>query len=368
MIGSIVIYSIPSILIISGKLIGSLTCKKLDETTLKFFVYLLFFYLFFISAFRFDVGTDYKHWEQMFNIINQGYSTYVEVLYIYLNKLLGSLFGFSSRSLFIFSSFIICSSYQYVIVKLMPKEYWLLGTYLFINLGCFFMSMNLVRQYIAIALICYTIPQLKNEKYMKLIVSVSVACFLHSTACIYFIAILGFILYRRLKTETQTRLLFILLVVSICLMMFDFRQYLYLFSKIIPDRFEMFYLSEGNKYFIQRNVSAILKQFVPNIIILFLLWIKSKKSLSFIDEVSLFGAFCYVLLTNLFCGMMAFIRLAYFFEIFFILITPLLINYFSKGKAKVIIFFYIVYYAILTIITIYIMRGCGVMPYYFLTY
>jgi hypothetical protein len=373
---SITIYSIPSIIILLYALFSEVSIfinrdmlphssyVKVKSSLLRMLVFMLFAYLFIISAFRFQVGKDYNIFRNVFNNLNNGQTSYTEPLYNLLNRMLGSVLHLDFVSIFALISFMVCYSYYSLIKNFMSKQYWLIGVYLYINLGTYFFSMNLIRQYLAISIFLLALPSCLSGKKIKLLISIICAYLIHSSTFILAIAVVLFILYVRLNPKTQTKILYILWIISMILMFYDVRFLLNYFTFIIPDRLE-YYLA--GFYLQQRNNLAILKQIPLNIFLFCILVSKSQNKINTRKEFIVFGSFLYVVILNLFCGATGFLRIAYMFDAFFILATPFVIEAFPQHFQKPAKVLYYIYFSILTIVTIYIFGGPGVMPYHFIT-
>ncbi|MBA5685262.1 EpsG family protein [Photobacterium damselae subsp. damselae] len=130
----------------------------------RYFFLLSFFSVFFICAFRFDVGSDYQSYIEIFYNIQNGNSSYVEpgfylLNYIFTNVRNGWFF------VFLVSSFLTL----YPLFKL-SREYSVLLVFIIILFasGFIFRSNNLVRQGIAtsfLLLACSDLNSKKNNKF-----------------------------------------------------------------------------------------------------------------------------------------------------------------------------------------------------------
>lgn len=112
------------------------------------FAILSFIAPFFISAFRLNVGTDYMSYVLMAkNPIN-----YVGIPVFFKNLLIILLhFNLTDLGFFIFSSFLILFTYFLVIIILSESPH--LSLFMFFIMEDFFVSMNIVRQYIAMGIL-----------------------------------------------------------------------------------------------------------------------------------------------------------------------------------------------------------------------
>lgn len=320
--------------------------------------FLITFLIFIISAVRYNVGTDYIHYSKIYFWIINNYNIYVEIGYKYFNELIYFIFN-DVRYIYIISSLLIVFSFYKAIKDNVDKKYWFFSLFLFITSGILFSSFNLIRQYMAIAIIVGNIKWLVDKNYFKFILTVLIASTFHTSALIVIPFIVFVILSRNLKTN---KLLWIIYFISIFFLFIDIRNFIEFFSFLIPNRWINYLTSE---FLTERNVSAIAKQVIPNIIAFYLInnrykLIKNNSK----NNVYILGYLFAVLLTNLFYGILVLVRFAYYFEPFLLFVIPIIIDGFKKKNNRMIItWLIIIYYLLLTIVTIFIMNGNDVVPY-----
>ena len=152
----------------------------------KLFAFLSFLPIFIISSIRYDVGTDYLYrYASSFEYIKNGFKILnLEPGYVMLNKLI-LLFTNNYIWVFIITSFIIISLIFRIIYKKSPMP--VLSILLFFLGGYFFQSLNMVRQYISIAIVMNAYPYLLKKQYFKYILSVAIASMFHGSAWFYLI-------------------------------------------------------------------------------------------------------------------------------------------------------------------------------------
>ena len=180
----------------------------------------------------------------------------------------------------------------------------------------------------AISIIIGNIKWLVDKKYFKFILSVLIASTFHTSALIVIPFIVFVILSRNLKTN---KLLWIIYFVSIFFLFIDIRNFIEFFSFLIPNRWINYSTSE---FLTERNVSAIAKQVIPNIIAFYLInnrykLIKNNSK----NNVYILGYLFAVLLTNLFYGILVLVRFAYYFEPFLLFVIPIIIDGFKKKNS-----------------------------------
>lgn len=159
----------------------------------KIFLCFSFGILFFIAAVRkYTVGTDLNIvYKPIFDVVKSTSWTElknikIEIGFIYFLKILSCISEDIQLVIFI-TSFIIYSAYAVFIYK--NSEDVGLSTVLFILLNTYLMSMNIIRQELAIAIILYFFGFLKKKKYLIFSIIVFIATLFHSSALFFLILI-----------------------------------------------------------------------------------------------------------------------------------------------------------------------------------
>lgn len=351
------IYSLPMILCLILHFI------KLDDKKTKLFFYIIIIYLTLISAIRYNVGQDYKHWVDVYSWIEEGKTggEYVEVGYRILNIIIQKIPFLNVYCLYGITSTFIILGFGYSIKKNVDQKYWFLAIFIFIGSGIFFATLNLVRQYISIVIILLALPFLKEKKYVKYCISVIIATLFHTSSLIMLLFLIFYVLFNSNKHE---KTLIIIYGISLFFMIIDIRNIIAGLSFLIPDRWKWYLQSD---FINKRNYSAIVKQLIPNALLIFAM-IKRKKIIEDKKENDIYLLMLYVnvIITNCFYGILVLLRFSYFFDISLIFIVPIIVDLLKDYNKKIQILGNISiwgYYTLLTIVTIFIMNGHGVMPY-----
>lgn len=318
--------------------------------------------LFLVSAFRYYVGTDYINYVFRYNVIMSNPNASwlgLERGFILLNQFIQYLGG-SVQWVFIISSALMIISIGFVSFKYVSKSNWLYFLFLFVSMGYFFASMNILRQYMAIAITLFALPSLLKGKYIPYFISVIFAAFFHKSILI----LLGFELLVWIFRKRQPHdLLLAFLIATLAGVFIDFRPVAEMVISHFSLGYGKFYLN--SIFFQNRNMLAALKLFVPNFTMFLLLydW-KRKQCISFDRKVILLGCWIATCIQNLFYGINVFIRFGDFFFFFSIMGVIFAIRIQKKSSDRLIIAIgYTAYYIILTVVTIFIMGGQGAMPY-----
>lgn len=175
--------------------------KSLQKYTLnkKILQNIVFLQLWLLSGFRYMVGTDFYNYKVYFENID--YYKYknspFEGGYYLLNKLV-HLFSNNSQLIFLIISFITIYLINITLSKYSSK-YWI-SIFLFITLHFYYESFNIMRQYVAIAIVFYSIEFIYKENLKKYLICVLIATMFHKTA----IFMMPFYWLLRMKFKLKT--------------------------------------------------------------------------------------------------------------------------------------------------------------------
>lgn len=149
--------------------------------------YALIIVLYVLSFLRWETGTDWGNYYEMFTWIKEPWanmaSTGMELGFVFVNHLGKFLFDSYTGVLFIFSTILyFCLSRSYVILSFYPI------TALFIAF-CIspFAHMLYVRQNVALAILCLSVVYVKNRQLIVFLFLVFLASLFHRTAWIFLI-------------------------------------------------------------------------------------------------------------------------------------------------------------------------------------
>lgn len=323
--------------------------------------------LFLVSGLRFEVGTDYQHFIDEFNIIaGQGMqASYTEIGFALLAWLIHSL-GFGGEGLYLVCSLVLVTSVAYFAYRCIDKKFWCFSLLLFVLFGFFFSSMNLSRQYLGTSVAIFGVATYCSDSKHRLIpfIVLTIAGALFHTAVILLLATPVVVaLYR---SKWGFRVAVALYVVSLVCVVVDIRELIKLVLPLIG-RWSWYANSE---YFNERNLSAITKLVVPNVIFVIVLlrlrrtgkwsdWIADNRRCGVLALFSL-----YLFSQNAFYGIMVLTRVS---ELFFVGVIAqyCMAGELTTSRAERRLYYgaLVAYGLLLTVVTIFIMGGNGVMPY-----
>lgn len=352
-----IVYSIPMILCLIFHFI------KIDEKKRNKAYNFIIILLFFISAIRYNVGQDYKHWVDVYTWIEKGYpgGGYVEIGYRYLNIIIQKIPFLNVYFLYAITSAFIIFCIGYVIKKNVDTKYWFISVFIFIGSGIFFATLNLVRQYIAIIIILLGLPFLVDKKYIKFCIMIVLGGLFHTSSFIMLPFMIFYMIFHDYKNH---KVLTIIYIFSLLFIVIDIRQIMGALSFIIPERWKWYLESE---FLTNRNYSAVVKQLVPNLLLIFAM-LNRKKVIENNEKNNMYILMLYinVIITNCFYGVLVLLRFSYFFDISLVFIIPLILEILKDYDPKIRTLGNITilgYYILLTVVTIFLMNGHGVMPY-----
>lgn len=171
--------------------------KRKKDKNKNFYLYIFFFILaiipyFFVSGFRYGVGTDYfyTYFPRFYQIMG-GSNGYTEFLFTWLNKFI-LLFTDDAQWLFIITSFIFVLFMMLSIKKM--THHWYIGGILLLLSNVYLISLSNVRQYLAISMGIYALSFACDRKYIILIIFGTLSVLFHYTAvCMIPIYIIGLV-------------------------------------------------------------------------------------------------------------------------------------------------------------------------------
>lgn len=140
--------------------------------------------LWLVMGLRYNVGTDYRAYEDIFRIATRykKNSYHMEWGYYSLNRIVGSITQ-NPQIIFLVVAFLIIFFFFKGIEKNNGSMYY--GVLSFIGLGYYFYAMNIQRQYIAIMIMLYAVYFLEKKEFKKFLVCIVIATSFHFSAIIW---------------------------------------------------------------------------------------------------------------------------------------------------------------------------------------
>ena len=310
---------------------------------------------FVVSAIRFDVGTDYmyRYVPDYYSIYNGKDVTSLEILFKLFYRICIFFVGNRYQIVFIITSFVINGLIFWVIYKYSKNVY--LSILLYFITGYFFQSMNVVRQYVDMAILLAGHQLVVEKKYMKWSILCIFAVFIHTSSLICFLLIF----INQIK-EINLKVL-IGFVIS----------YL-LFEKTINGAVaKIIYMTRFGGYYDTKfggqSISVI--QIVTNLVLYLFMWYsymikKGNDEVEDRDRLFLNIQATAIIVTILGNIIMLFSRMTYYFQIFQLVSIPnFLAAYKNKLNKKIITILIIALFAALFIRSNILNNYNEVLPY-----
>lgn len=146
---------------------------------------------FILSAFRdSSIGNDTRSYLMIFERVKFGQidlkNTNFEIGYIKLNECIAFLFS-NSQSIIIITSIMIYTAYYFFIKKFSASP--VFSIFLFLTLGYFGNSVNLIRQQLALSIVFLAWNYLRKDKVVVAFILILFASLFHNTALVFLLAI-----------------------------------------------------------------------------------------------------------------------------------------------------------------------------------
>ena len=294
-----------------------------------------FLILFIITAIRYDFGYDYLMYEDEFRIINLTPSSNwvlgmkrLELGWVLLNKLFGFL-GF--YYLIAFLALLYCSVFYFFINTTLSKELYPIAILFFlITPGIFIIHQILLRQTVALLFLITAILLIKDKKnIIWSVVLVIIASLFHKSALLFLPVI-----FTKYLTFKKTYVYFLIILYFIIFAFSYFSFFHSIIYKIIDLFFQNYahYLNEQSNDAVKINSGlGILFSLINFSIILYFRNIFLEKDFM---KVIFFSTIIYYLLTPLSLINGEFLRLLVYFQVFLIIIIPLVFSAIKNKKLK----------------------------------
>lgn len=340
--------------------------EKEKNSILSFcFIFVAFLIVFIPSAIRYNIGIDYSTYVEIFNLIEIGEVSHVEIGYEYLNRLIIFL-GFEPEVLVVVVSFLTC----FFIFKGYPKEGAWVINFLFVSTIYLYTFSNF-RTGIVLAVMFYATMKYLDKKNLFHFISCLLISFLFHKAAIllalipvFYSSLLARIVWYRL----------ILIIVSFFLIFLFFLRHQ--FITIIVDSSLIDYFGYSNYlnselFFKKTELSSglgVIARSAPVVLFIYMAYssglIQSNRKVAFGVSLSFF----YILLIILTTAVSIFSRLETVFYIVYMVTGYLSYVYFSKFKKIIFTLFVVFIWSILFFKNIYesqssYCNGLRISPY-----
>lgn len=161
----------------------SIHLNKSKNFIYKFFAFASFLPLFLVSAFRYNVGTDYfDRYVMGLVYVKSGNQKVYEIGFRILNQLI-LVFTDKYIWIFIITSFLFCAFVYKAIYEQSNDIYF--SIILLVITNAYFISLNAVRQSICIGIFLYAIKYIKSNSIKKYMICIGIASTIHLSSLVY---------------------------------------------------------------------------------------------------------------------------------------------------------------------------------------
>lgn len=153
----------------------------------KLFFLISFITLFFVVAFRDNVGADYNGYKNAFLHVNAGNLSIYEKRWLSIGyRILCQIIGIISHNNYILMFAVVGGITIYFFYRAIYEVsiHWGLSVFLFISFCLYYQCFNQVRQMMAMAITTYAYRYIQEEKSMKFFLCVGIATLFHTSAIV----------------------------------------------------------------------------------------------------------------------------------------------------------------------------------------
>ncbi|WP_420810418.1 EpsG family protein [Halobacillus ihumii] len=319
---------------------------------IKPLLFISFLILAAIQGFRWDVGTDFELYLNIFN--SSPHITYssdfVEIGYLYINKFFNIL-GLNFQSFLIIVAIII--NFNFIKGSIVLSKDPISVFYFYVTTGIYFSTFNTIRQSIVVSVLFLSLTLIRDKKFLKFSAIVFLLFLIHRSALLAFSFI---ILYYIVISPI---LFFILSLIVITLINTSLSNVIIasLFN-ILPEK----YLMYKEQIFIAEGIELI-NLLLPFLLMLFIIinYYRLIK-LNFFNKFLINLFFAYFLLLVISTEYLLFYRVASYFQIAQILLLPQLLLLVRKKDRWILDVILVIAFSIFIIGKI-ILGHYGVLPY-----
>lgn len=330
-------------------------------------LYLSTLFLIIISSIRYYVGVDYQTYAYIYDWLGRGLADFqIEKSPLFATIMQLSIkFNLGYQFVIFVSALIFLIAYQYFIMNIVERRYWMLSYFLLFSTHLIFFSFNIFRQCLGLGIVLMGFVYWYKNKKRKLTIPALChffAFFIHSITII-FIFIYIFDLIFRKKSNSIKIIFLILYLVSMIFIIINPMKLIQFFPIEILGRYANYFGS----IHMEKNNLAILKQIFPNIVFIYYFsqyWSKKVNAQKYFDDVIFYGSFLYIVINNIGTGSELLIRIAVIFQVFFIVaIIGSLLSISPINNYRTFAYWSVIIYGFVMVGWLGISNGYGVSQY-----
>lgn len=283
--------------------------KHINSEKYNIYDFILLGILICICGFRYNVGTDYQLYTQMYNHLD--YYPRVEVVFKLLINICNTL-HFPSW-LFFFLISCVSLTLVYLTIKKNskhPSE----SIFLYVTLGFYALSFNIIRQTLALSIIFYSIRYIKSRNFFKYCICIFLTYLIHKTSII--MLPLYFVGNMKISKKFSCIILCILAFIS----MF-YHEILQFIVRLLPTY--QVYLTINNYTYDPAGIGTYVILFI-NLLLWFFMFLNKEKLIKYNPDNNLyFNLFTFSFLFYfLSLSNTIMVRLGYYMSIFLVYLLP----------------------------------------------
>lgn len=305
--------------------------KAKDKYFAKFCFFIAFLILFIPAAIRYNIGTDYPSYVNIFYSIQSNIDTHVEIGYKMLNKFV-AFFGLDAQWLIALVAFL---TYFFVFKGYPKKDAWL--PHAIFMLVLYMYSYSNLRTCLVLAIMYFaTMQYISDKKLYKFIFFMILSTTIHKTALLLIVIP---ILYSNAFANLMSKKNIVLTCLLFLAVVLVFKNQVTYFILNNPITNILGYSNYADSALFSANTElgsglGVLLRILPSLVFIYfsLNYIKKNKILTFLVNLQLIYLFCVIMTTSI----DIFSRLE---RLFFVI--PLMLNiyfskiYFSKSKFQI---------------------------------
>ncbi|PAD44027.1 biofilm extracellular matrix formation enzyme [Niallia circulans] len=317
-------------------------------TNILLFLFLIFITL--VQGLRYDVGTDFKLYENIYNRNLAYIESSVEIGYLWFNKILSDM-GFTLTGFLLITAFIINFNY-FKGAKLISDDK-ILTVFLFVTSGIYFSGYNIVRQAIVMSIIFLALYLLLKKKNILFVLTIIVGFFFHRSVIFTLLFLfLGFIKIK--PTVFIISLIFLIGFLNTPLA----TSFLNFAIDLAPDKYDMYENLIANSEGVN-----LFNLFLPSVLLILILsyyYRLIERNRNNVLYINIFFAYYMFLLVSI--EFLSVYRIAAYFELVILLIIPELLKLSRIREKWFFDLLIVIFFSAFIIIKLYL-GHYGVYPY-----
>lgn len=321
-----------------------------------------------------SVGFDtqkYLDWYDVISEFGPDAVTYWEAGFRYTIYLFGNTLNLDNQYLLLIVSVCLMVALYYYITTTVESQYWLFAVFLFVAGTFYFASMNIMRQYFAMALVLIGFAAWPRGHKVFALTMMTLGISIHFSAVVMLLVPILSVAVRLGRVRHIIVVMYILAIVVFVVGVSDV-------ASIVLNNIDRWDQYAESHWISGRNYAAALKLILPNLLLLYILARRSfysrdsyEKTLSMrgesanaaLSDMSIAGTIMYVATLNVGFGIVTLTRISELFSVFYVVLLSRTIGSLNSGWRVVVSFGVTVYYLALMAGSVFIQDANWIVPY-----